>query len=986
MADSREIKSEFLENKYSKMDECHLHQEDAWRASFNEIMGVTLPQLNPLSAKKLFFSFCEPFIVYSQFKLTKMLNSIGSSMHLDEKSLSINWEAELYTKLFNLSVRTLIQELHIARISGVLVGVNSNERYHYYNNVMLKDKEYIDSFFSMYPVLAKLMVEATEKFIQFNEEILINLDRDIDQVRLSFQADYKKLEIINTGVGDTHHKGRSVSILTFSEGEKLIYKPRPMKIDCAFEKIIEWINEKTDKVNYITVLTIDKVNYGWQFFIERKDCSSKEEVQRYYYRYGGLVALLYVLNSRDFHFENIIAHGEHPILIDLETLFSNSVELELENESIHLFRHEMDHSVFSSLLIPSKISPEDNIDKSGLGQWGNKENEIISQVIDAPFTDTMKLIQKKVFSKGSSNKPQLNNQPENYLHYIDQIEAGFSEVYLLMMSHCKELISSAGPIQVFRDVQVRHIFRPTSDYAEFLKSGLHPDYLQNMLSRMRLFKHLQQSSVIAPYFEAVVPYEIESLLNQEIPVFTFQFDGEHISYADEKSLDLTFRTSSFHRVIEQLKKLSYADYEKQRRYLRMSLASSLSYEGIKLPPEIPTSVKWDYLSNNIDDDTKFLQTAMCIGDELMLTGVWDQKFKTVIWIDRKSSGNKNNYIGMLEPTLYEGSLGIILFLAYLAQESGEQKYRDFAERALKSSLSSMTETHKNRLSSFNGLISMAYTLLHLATLWHDKKMFEEAITYMKQIGPLIKKDKELDIIGGSAGAIIVLMNVYSQTQDPVIKELACKCGEHLLMKLKERLTRGEELLLGLSHGVSGYAWAFTELWAATKNEKYLNFANLLIEMERDNYNEVHNNWRDKRLVEDRAFQSVFWCHGAPGIALSRAKMLMKVNDEKMIDEIKSAISKIRSDGLHYEPFLCHGSLGNIDVLLSIMQMKKSLEVEGIDLKYLASQIIHDHRKVSSIDYPLGMMTGISGYGYSLLRLNNSKLPSILAFEISPLKL
>ena len=38
-------------------------------------------------------------------------------------------------------------------------------------------------------------------------------------------------------------------------------------------------------------------------------------------RQGGYLAILYALEATDFHFENLIAAGEQPVLIDLETLF-----------------------------------------------------------------------------------------------------------------------------------------------------------------------------------------------------------------------------------------------------------------------------------------------------------------------------------------------------------------------------------------------------------------------------------------------------------------------------------------------------------------------------------------------------------------------------------------------------------------------------------------------------------------------------------------
>ena len=51
------------------------------------------------------------------------------------------------------------------------------------------------------------------------------------------------------------------------------------------------------------------------------------EVERFYQRFGLLVALTYVLHTGDLHFENIIAVNEYPVLLDCETLLCNSNQI-----------------------------------------------------------------------------------------------------------------------------------------------------------------------------------------------------------------------------------------------------------------------------------------------------------------------------------------------------------------------------------------------------------------------------------------------------------------------------------------------------------------------------------------------------------------------------------------------------------------------------------------------------------------------------------
>ena len=52
--------------------------------------------------------------------------------------------------------------------------------------------------------------------------------------------------------------------------------------------------------------------------MEETPCHSREELRRYYRRNGILLGICYLLGSRDLHYENVIAHGEYPVIIDLE--------------------------------------------------------------------------------------------------------------------------------------------------------------------------------------------------------------------------------------------------------------------------------------------------------------------------------------------------------------------------------------------------------------------------------------------------------------------------------------------------------------------------------------------------------------------------------------------------------------------------------------------------------------------------------------------
>src|SRR5690606_9751936 len=93
-----------------------------------------------------------------------------------------------------------------------------------------------------------------------------------------------------------------------------------------FQRLLTWLNARGAEPVFRTLEVLDRGDHGWVEFVSPAACGSEEEVGRFYRRQGGYLALLHLLEATDFHYENLIAAGEHPVLVDLETLFHPGVE------------------------------------------------------------------------------------------------------------------------------------------------------------------------------------------------------------------------------------------------------------------------------------------------------------------------------------------------------------------------------------------------------------------------------------------------------------------------------------------------------------------------------------------------------------------------------------------------------------------------------------------------------------------------------------
>src|SRR4029077_7351245 len=89
--------------------------------------------------------------------------------------------------------------------------------------------------------------------------------------------------------------------------------------------------------------------------------------------------------------------------------------------------------------------------------------------------------------------------------------------------------------------------------------------------------------------------------------------------------------------------------------------------------------------------------------------------------------------------------------------------------------------------------------------------------------------------------------------------------------------------------------------------------------ERSTFVAEEANWPDYRTrvkgdQSDSQFM-VAWCHGAPGIGLARADSLEYMDDRETREEIRIALGKTVEADFGRNHCLCHGDLGNLDILL-----------------------------------------------------------------------
>ncbi|MCC5643626.1 type 2 lantipeptide synthetase LanM family protein [Nostoc sp. CHAB 5824] len=961
--------------------------------------SIPLPEI--LRGEKVtgFLDLIEPLISQSMERLrqgVQVLLATQSNLAFDPNTVEEVLFTNLPERLLGRLSSTLVLELHVARLQGLLEGDTSERRFESFLQ-RLRQRHTALTILQEYPVLARQIVSCLDNWVTFSLEFLDHLCADWNAIRATFSP-YKDPGILvqlNSGMGDRHRGGRSVLLAMFSSGLQIVYKPRSLAVDVHFQQLLTWLNERGAQPPFQTINILNCGSYGWIEYISAQTCTSQAEIQRFYERQGGYLALLYALDATDFHCDNLIASGEHPILIDLETLFHPRFEKENQNQSDWLASHTMANSVLRIGLLPQREGVTEKFEGVDISGLGASEGQISSKDIpywDGIGTDEMQLKRKRMEISVGRHRPTLNGAEVNVLDYTEAIEIGFTNTYQLLLQHRDELLSDDGSLAHFATDQVRVVLRETKTYSELLRNSFHPDLLRNALDRDRFFDRLWISAKYNPHLIKVIPAECADLERGDIPLFTTQPSSRDLWNSNHERIPCLYRQSSMERVRSHVQQLSEADLEKQLWFIRASLTSlAMEKEQIRwstytlTEPQIAAECRG------------LLAAAISVGDRLEMLALRGQDDAT--WLGLTFTNKRHWSLLPLGPDLYDGIPGIVLFLAYLGAITQEQRYTDLAQLAL-ATLRRWIEQRKSHIrwiGAFNGWGGIIYTLVHLSTLWKQPELLAEAEALVALLPNLLGQDEELDIISGSAGCIGSLINLYCSQPSSQTLDAAIQCGDRLISKAKPGWLLkkgGTKPLTGFSHGASGMAWALLELAALTGEERFRTAALNAIAYERSLFCPEVGNWPDLRnfadtVLADSSNQHIFmtaWCHGAPGVGLARLRCLPYIDDAEIRSEIHIALTTTLNNGFGGNHSLCHGDLGNLELLLQASLILDEPQWKT-QLDRLSTIILESIDKFGWLcGVPLGvetpgLMTGLSGIGYQMLRLAApSKVPSVLMLE------
>lgn len=851
--------------------------------------------------------------------------------------------------VYNITIECVVDYFHYLKKENYIEGMSHEERTNFFVKYM-NDSKNLKLFFDRYTDLSDRIILQVMDIMNLQMEIIDRYNSEKDYLEKIFGVE-GEITSIDCAMGDLHD-GKTVCIVNFENG-RIIYKPRDSFLDIMYNEILHIVAK-----NMKTIVTVNRKNYSWHEFISYKECDNIRQVHKYFYKAGIHLAIFYALGSSDIHYENIIANGENPIFIDLETLMHGVI-----NSSVFYSNFKGIHdSVIATGLLP--FSTNDGIfdfNISGLFTKSTKSKKIKQYFLqesggeeDWKYQDRFvtlnpeKNIVKykgKIIKSNSVEKDIISGFTNATRRIIEKKE----DIVLILKKYAKN-----GTI-------VRQLLRPTYVYHKFIVACSHPDILMHPEKKDEIYDVFLNNFESGKFGYLRVLEEISEMKKGYIPSFYTPIGSKQLFSNGKIICEDYFECSPLDTAVKKIMSIDDTTLDIQIRYIKMSLASlnetSNLIQGTRSNIE---EIYW----NKADIDAQLTKYMEYLTKQLI--EIKDNN----LYLNILVPDGKKLVISPYSYDLYY-SLGII-WLMYEYAEIYDINYMDYAKRmlgyAVKKYKTNIEEEINIDYSLFSGVGGLAYILYNIYKLTGDeyyKKLFK--FTYKNIYDFFITRNLEyndLDYMTGLSGTLYLLQKVSIEDESLITNQDITKLENKYISLVKKIKTWKN---IGMAHGISGVCLPLSII--VNKDKADLALLEKLITLE--------NN-----LISARKLKYT-WCRGYTGLMLARNMIAETICDSNLDELLWKSLPSINDSTVVSEMLtlknmsICHGVYGNIDILLCLGE--KIQDKKELYRKYFKNLL--DIKWIQNTNYSWdNFMLGNSGVAYVLMRMYN-RMPSLLKLEL-----
>ncbi|MFC4851973.1 type 2 lanthipeptide synthetase LanM family protein [Actinophytocola glycyrrhizae] len=881
-----------------------------------------------------------PFVTGATDDLTDRISA--HAHQVDLAALVNGFTARLSRLLVSVATRTFAHEVNTEVAAGHAAGFAEVA-------TRLTEPARLAGLLTTYPVLARLLGQAstfqTEAFAELLGRFVADRTRIV--ATLFDGTDPGPLTEVRAGLGDTHRRGRSVASLTFADGSRVVYKPRDLAAHERFGAAVRRLNDVVPDLDLRTAGAVVRDGYGWVEFVPVAHLPDLAAADRFYRRQGALLALLHALHAADMHFENVIAHGDQPVLVDTEALFHPA--LSAPADGVDPAGRMLAESVQRTGLLPVVVAGEGGTaDMSALG--GTTVSDVLTDWVPDE-RGALREVRRTVTRSGAGNLPRFDGQDGRVADVAVHERAlldGFRTAYDAITRHRDEftdlLDACAGD-------EVRVAVRHSRGYARLLAESTRPDLLRDGLTRDNALDVLWVESADDPLRWRVCRHELADLWALDVPVFTARPGSADLWSATGHRLPGVLARPGLASALAKINAMSEVDLRDQEWIIAAALATRAPAGGHRAVQPVP-----GHLAGTAAPPERLLVSACAIADRIVARSHADGD--RVNWLGLELVDDQRWLVLPMGASLGTGYLGVALFLAQVADLSGVPRYAEVARQAL-GGLPRLFDLMRGRpdlvgtvgCGGFHGFGGIAYGLARLTTLLGDDGLDgglrDATRTAVELAAAAAKAPGPAGVASGGAGCLAAMTAVHTELGLREAADLARECADGLAELV--RRTGGHcgrpDGPAGFADGAAGIAWALA----------------------RHDPDAAALAAAHARATGAQA-GDLGWCTGAAGLAMAGGDLGALLADRPVLGDLS----------------LCHGELGITEALAD----DRTERVAAVRRRRAGLILDAYIRYGPACGTPGGVPTpgilgGVAGIGYGLLRLGHAeRVPSVLLLEPS----
>ena len=359
---------------------------------------------------------------------------------------------------------------------------------------------------------------------------------------------------------------------------------------------------------------------------------------------------------------------------------------------------------------------------------------------------------------------------------------------------------------------------------------------------------------------------------------------------------------------------------------------------------------------------------------------------------------------------YAGTSGVALFLAQFHRLQPSEEVKQTALAALRHALDRAdNDTALDRGALYTGAFGIGFAAAEAGAELGEEAIVARALALVRDTAAN-NDATAFDVVSGSAGRIGALVRLHRRFGEQWLIDAAAGDAQRLLSTAHRQPYGwswgfgGTQFLAhdltGYSHGTAGVALALLELNAVAPNPAYVQAADEAMRYERAWFSPQQQNWPDFRRMPGQTAADPFaygyaWCHGAPGIGMSRLQAYRLTKRADVLSEARTALKSSRESDLakatEYSFGICHGAAGNAELFLQAWEIlgdeSALAEAERIARAGMERHLVEGQPWPCGLEdagEAPGLMLGLAGIGYFYLRMHGkSEIPSLLTIGNIP---